>query len=101
VRKIERKLFQLSSLRDTIDGSNRFLPREDIQSGLAEALRIRGVNLLTTMEAGMIGSDDIHQLIFASENKRSLVSYNKRDFARLHYQWMSKQKTHQGIILSD
>jgi len=74
---------------------------EDIQSGLAEALRIRGVNLLTTMEAGMIGSDDIHQLIFASENKRSLVSYNKRDFARLHYQWMSKQKTHQGIILSD
>jgi hypothetical protein len=74
---------------------------EDIQSGLAEALRIRGVNLLTTMEAGMIGSDDIQQLIFASENKRSLVSYNKRDFARLHYQWMSKQKTHQGIILSD
>ena len=38
---------------------------EDIQSGLAEALRIRGVNLLTTMEAGMIGSNDVDQLVFA------------------------------------
>lgn len=74
---------------------------EDIQSGLAEALRIRGVNLLTTMESGMIGSNDVDQLVFASENQRSLVSYNKRDFARLHCQWMAKQKKPQGIILSN
>lgn len=57
--------------------------------------------MLTTVEAGMIGSDDVDQLVFASENNRSLVSYNKRDFAKLHYQWMAKQKKHQGIILSD
>ena len=74
---------------------------EHIQSGLAEALRTRGVDVLTTKEARMIGSDDMLQLTFATQKKRVLLSYNKRDFAKLHYQWMSKKKTHQGIILSD
>jgi hypothetical protein len=30
-----------------------------------------------------------------------MVSYNKRDFALLHYQWMKIGRPHAGIILSD
>jgi hypothetical protein len=74
---------------------------EHIQLALAEALRVRGVDVLTTREAGNIGIDDVRQLIFAAENKRSLFSYNKRHFARMHYAWMAAKKQHAGIILSD
>ena len=74
---------------------------EHIQLALAEALRIRGVAVLTTQEAGNIGLDDLGQLAFATKDKRSLFSYNKRHFAKIHYQWNAMKKTHAGIILSD
>jgi len=74
---------------------------EHIQLALADALRVRGVDVLTTQEAGNIGIDDVGQLIFGAENKRSLFSYNKRHFARIHYEWMAAKRQHAGIILSD
>ena len=57
---------------------------EHVQIGLAEALRIRGVDVLTTQEAGNIGVTDIEQLAFAAGKGRSLFSYNKRHFAKIH-----------------
>jgi hypothetical protein len=74
---------------------------EHVQFALREALKARGVNILTTQEAGNIGKDDIDQLIFASENNRVFFSYNRRHFAKLHYEWMTRKKPHGGIILSD
>jgi Arc/MetJ family transcription regulator len=74
---------------------------EHVQLALAEALRARGVDILTTQEATNIGLDDAGQLAFAAENRRSLFSYDKRHFARIHYEWKSKKRQHAGIILSD
>ena len=74
---------------------------EHVQSALADSLRARNVDVLTTQEAQNIGLDDIGQLIFATQNKRSLFSYNKRHFAKIHYQWMNIHRSHPGIILSD
>jgi hypothetical protein len=74
---------------------------EHIQLGLAEALRARGVDILTTQEAGNIGLGDLAQLLFSTQRKRSLFSYNKRHFAKIHHQWMAMKKPHGGIILSD
>jgi hypothetical protein len=74
---------------------------EHVQSALAEALRARGVDILTTQEAKNIGLHDMGQLAFAAENRRSLFSYDKRHFARIHYEWMIMKKQHAGIILSD
>lgn len=74
---------------------------EHVQLVLAEALRARGVDILTTQEARNIGLHDVDQLIFAAENRRSLFSYDKRHFARIHYEWMSMKRQHAGIILSD
>jgi hypothetical protein len=74
---------------------------EDIQLALAEALRARGVDVLTTQEAGNIGLTDSGQLMFAAGGRRSLFSYNKRHFARIHHGWMSTERFHGGIILSD
>lgn len=74
---------------------------EHVQFALREALKARGVQILTTQEAGNIGRDDVSQLIFASENDRVMFSYNKRHFAKLHYEWMARKRPHGGIILSD
>jgi len=74
---------------------------EHIQFALAEALRARGLDVLTTLEAGNTGLGDVSQLTFATESKRSLFSYNKRDFAKIHYEWMALKRSHGGIILSD
>lgn len=74
---------------------------EDVQLALKEALKARGINILTTQEAANIGKDDISQLIFASENNRVFFSYNRRHFAKLHYEWMMRKRPHGGIILSD
>lgn len=74
---------------------------EHIQISYAEALKTRGVDVLTTQEAGNISLDDIGQLNFASTNKRVLFSFNKRHFAKIHYEWMAINKPRTGIILSD
>jgi hypothetical protein len=74
---------------------------EHIQAALAQGLRVRGVDVLTTQEAGNISLDDEGQLRFAVTQGRSLLSYNKRHFAKLHYDWMAAGRNHSGIILSD
>ena len=74
---------------------------EHVQFALREALKARGVHVLTTQEAGNIGKDDVSQLIFASQDDRVIFSYNKRHFARLHYEWMTRKRSHGGIVLSD
>lgn len=74
---------------------------ENIQVGLAEALRARGVDVLTTLEARNVGLSDLEQLQFAVESRRTFFSYNKRDFAMLHYAGLAEHKEHYGIILSD
>ena len=74
---------------------------EHIQLALADALRARGVDVLTTQEAGNIGLSDSGQLIFSTKSRRSLFSYNKRHFAKIHHEWMNLKRSHRGIILSD
>jgi len=74
---------------------------EHVQVSLAEGLRTRGVDVMTTQEAGNYSLDDIGQLNFAAKEGRVLLSFNKRHFAKIHYVWMEKGRPHAGIILSD
>ena len=74
---------------------------ENIQAALAEALNIRGIDVLTTQQAGNIGAEDTRQLAYAASQNRTILSHNKRDFALIHYRWMRIGKSHAGIVLSD
>ena len=74
---------------------------ENIQAALAEALETRGVDAITTQQAGNVGAEDNRQLAYAADEKRTILSYNKRDFALIHYQWMRIGRSHAGIVLSD
>ena len=74
---------------------------ENIQSALAEAFKTRGIDALTTQQAGNVGAEDIRQLAYAAGKERTILSYNKRDFALIHYRWMRIGRSHAGIVLSD
>ena len=74
---------------------------ENIQAALADALKTRGIDVLTTKQAGNVGVEDFRQLTYAAEKGRTILTYNKRDFALVHYQWMRIGRPHAGVVLSD
>jgi predicted nuclease of predicted toxin-antitoxin system len=39
---------------------------EDIQAALADALKTRGIDVVTTQETGNVGIEDIRQLAYAA-----------------------------------
>jgi hypothetical protein len=62
-------------------------------------LRARGINLLTTSEAGRLGTSDKGQLAFAIAEGRCLYTFNARDFVPLHHEFCGDCGGHAGIIL--
>ena len=71
-----------------------------IMARLADDLRGRGFDALTTEEAGLDTATDERQLAFATEEGRAILTYNIRDFAPLHRQWLAAGRPHAGIIVS-
>ena len=74
---------------------------EDVDVALAAALRQRGIDVLTTQEAGHLGLPDADQLTFATRGERVFFTHNRGHFARLHQEMMREGRSHAGIILSD
>ena len=73
---------------------------EDVQSGVATAMKRLGIDVVTTLEAGWSRQDDEAQLAWSTAERRVLVTYNVSDFARLHTQWQATGRYHAGIVLS-
>ena len=73
---------------------------EDVSSSLADALRKRGYDAISTIEAGNIGLSDEQQLAFASAEGRAILTFNISDFADLFTKWQALEKEHFGIIVS-
>ena len=78
-----------------------YLDEDTISRALIRALRARGVDILTAQEASLIGASDEAQLAFAAEQGRTIFSFNTRDFAVLHRQYLSQRQVHAGIVVSD
>ncbi len=73
---------------------------EHLSPRLAEQLQKYGFDVTSTVGEGMIETDDDEQLAFAASNQRAIVSFNHKDFAVLHAQYLAEGKEHWGIILS-
>ena len=65
-----------------------------------QALRARGVDVVTAQEAGMIERTDEVHLQFATSRNRVLYSFNRGDFLRLHSQYLAEGKDHAGMLLA-
>lgn len=68
-------------------------------TALVVALRARGVDVQTVVEAGLIGMDDKAQMEWAAANKRTLYTFNVSDFCRLHREYLDHSKEHARIIV--
>ena len=73
---------------------------ENIDTHLAAALRSRGFDVVSTSEVGLLGKTDEEQLEYSASEQRVLVTFNIRDFAKLHKQWQYNRRQHSGIIVS-
>lgn len=67
---------------------------------LAHMLRDRGIDCLTTQEAGNIGIPDEAQLTYATSRGRVLITFDRKDFLSLSKQWSELGQHHAGIVLS-
>lgn len=72
---------------------------EDVHTFIADALRLRGWEALTTAEAGRRGATDPDQITFATARGYAILTYNVRDFPRLHYELLTAGQAHSGIIV--
>lgn len=66
---------------------------------LVRALRARGVDVTTALEAGMIEREDREHLDYATAQDRVLYTFNIGDFYRLHRIYLAEGKFHAGMIL--
>src|SRR5256885_16595131 len=85
---------------DLADIRARLYLDQDVPVQLAGMLRSLGIDALTTLEAGMLGTEDPDQLAFAVSQKRVLVTHNREDFETIHTEWLQNGTPHYGIIVS-
>ena len=78
-----------------------YLDEDTISRALIAGLRARNVDVLTAQEAGKIGTSDETQLAFATSDQRTIFTFNTRDFAQLHSEWLEQGQEHSGIVVSD
>lgn len=78
-----------------------YLDEDAMDTMLATALRVRGVDVSTVNELKTTGDSDEEQLILATRQERAIFSHNIADFCRLHSIFVIENRTHAGIILLD
>jgi hypothetical protein len=78
-----------------------YLDEDAQRASLVRALRGRQYDVLTSSDAQKAGANDAEQLIFAISQQRTVFTFNRGDFARLHADYMNDEQTHAGIIVSD
>lgn len=80
--------------------SLRLLLDEDISRRVAEGLRAVGVDAISVQEIGRGGRrvPDEEQLVYATEQGRVLVTYNRHDFQELDAKWREEGRRHADIL---
>jgi Domain of unknown function (DUF5615) len=78
-----------------------YIDEDAMDDDLVQALRLRGVDVQTTLEAGLINRPDDEQLAHASATGRVLYTFNVGDFMQLHGECMAAGRTHAGIIFGE
>ena len=70
-----------------------------MRRSLVSALRARGVDVITALDAEMIERKNAEHLDYATQQGRVLCTFNVGDFHRLHTDYMAHNMPHAGIIL--
>lgn len=73
---------------------------EDISPIVAVVLRSRRYDAVSAYEVEMQGKTDEEQLDYASQNGRTLLTFNAGHFATLAKEFYQRGKDHFGIVIS-
>ncbi len=73
---------------------------QDVSVLIAEILRSRGLDALTTRDAHNLGADDEQQIAFAVREERLIVTHNRDDFQRLAVEYHEQERTHYGVVIA-
>ncbi len=76
-----------------------YLDEDSIEKSLITAFRNAGLNIVTVADVGRQSYSDEDQLTWATEQGRVIYSYNRRDFCRLHSEFLAAGRNHAGIVL--
>jgi hypothetical protein len=77
-----------------------YIDEDAMDSDLVAALRSRGVNVITALDAVLAEKSDDKQLAFAAEHECVLYTFNVSDFYRLHTEWVGAGREYAGMILA-
>ena len=77
----------------------KFYLDEDLSPKIADILRKKGVDALSTHEIGTLEASDLQQLEFAVKEGRCLVTRNRDDFVKLTLRFFNDQRPHHGILI--
>ena len=73
---------------------------ENITDEVAQRLRGKGFDAISSHEVGKDAEDDTKQMAYAVSQRRAIVTINKKDFILLHKVYLQTGTEHYGIILS-
>ena len=73
---------------------------ENVDIELALRLRADGYDVLTTREAGLLGSTDEQQLAFAAAAGRVFFTHDRRDILALTRRWSAEGRSHAGVVVA-
>jgi menaquinone-dependent protoporphyrinogen IX oxidase len=77
-----------------------YLDEDSMAEALVNALRDRGVDVVTANQENMVNRDDADHLDHANSLRRVLYSFNIADYCQLHTEYLDTGKPHAGIILA-
>ena len=72
---------------------------ENLSNAIAGILREGGVDAVTTQDVGNVQCDDRMQLVYATRERRAIVTANIGDFVELARDAVATNTEHAGIIL--
>lgn len=76
-----------------------YMDEDSMSSALVNALRARGIDIVTAFDAQMIERDDSEHFDYATQQGRVLCTFNVGDFYRPHKVYLNSGKEHAGMIL--
>lgn len=62
-------------------------------------LLARHIDTVRSTDVGMRGKPDAEHLAYAAEHGRTLITANRRDFLKLHWEWLGRERSHSGIVI--
>ena len=76
-----------------------YVDEDASEQAVVRGLRARGIDVVTTADAGRLGTTDAEQIAHSAEHGLTIYTFNVGGFARLHRQYHERGLRHEGIVV--